>query len=427
MAHEIKMPQLSDTMHSGKILVWNKKVGDSVQRGDILAEVETDKANLEIESFQSGTLLEIRTPAGNNANVGEVICVLGQAGESVAASSAATSTPAPIANTPAAPAAAPLQVVASTPKATPTAVTSYERTSDRVIASPLAKKIAQTHSVDLSGVVGSGPQGRIVKKDVELALSGNVALKAPAVTDAPVHNVVSTPAKTYAATAESSSTPLSKMRETIARRMQESVRDNPHFYVTTAIRMEQAQSLRETLKTKDGYKGISINHLVIKACAYALENEPRVNFAYRDGQLYNPGSINIGIITAIPDGLLIPVIHQANRLSLKDIVFEAKAAVDRAKAGRPSSTDLTGGTFSISNMGMFDVENFTAIINPGQGGVIAISATKEVPVVEKGVIVPGLVMKATLSVDHRVIDGIMGANFLKYFKEALEHPALLMI
>jgi pyruvate dehydrogenase E2 component (dihydrolipoamide acetyltransferase) len=217
------------------------------------------------------------------------------------------------------------------------------------------------------------------------------------------------------------------MRETIARRMQESVRDNPHFYVTTAIRMEQAQSLRETLKTKDGYKGISINHLVIKACAYALENEPRVNFAYRDGQLYNPGSINIGIITAIPDGLLIPVIHQANRLSLKDIVFEAKAAVDRAKAGRPSSTDLTGGTFSISNMGMFDVENFTAIINPGQGGVIAISATKEVPVVEKGVIVPGLVMKATLSVDHRVIDGIMGANFLKYFKEALEHPALLMI
>jgi pyruvate dehydrogenase E2 component (dihydrolipoamide acetyltransferase) len=317
--------------------------------------------------------------------------------------------------------------VASTPKATPTAVTSYERTSDRVIASPLAKKIAQTHSVDLSGVVGSGPQGRIVKKDVELALSGNVALKAPAVTDAPVHNVVSTPAKTYAATAESSSTPLSKMRETIARRMQESVRDNPHFYVTTAIRMEQAQSLRETLKTKDGYKGISINHLVIKACAYALENEPRVNFAYRDGQLYNPGSINIGIITAIPDGLLIPVIHQANRLSLKDIVFEAKAAVDRAKAGRPSSTDLTGGTFSISNMGMFDVENFTAIINPGQGGVIAISATKEVPVVEKGVIVPGLVMKATLSVDHRVIDGIMGANFLKYFKEALEHPALLMI
>jgi pyruvate dehydrogenase E2 component (dihydrolipoamide acetyltransferase) len=427
MAHEIKMPQLSDTMHSGKILVWNKKVGDSVQRGDILAEVETDKANLEIESFQSGTLLEIRTPAGNNANVGEVICVLGQAGESVAASSAATSTPAPIANTPASSVAAPLQVVASTPKAPPAAVTSYERTSDRVIASPLAKKIAQTHSVDLSGVVGSGPQGRIVKKDVELALSGNVALKAPAVTDAPVHNVVSTPAKTYAATAESSSTPLSKMRETIARRMQESVRDNPHFYVTTAIRMEQAQSLRETLKTKDGYKGISINHLVIKACAYALENEPRVNFAYRDGQLYNPGSINIGIITAIPDGLLIPVIHQANRLSLKDIVFEAKAAVDRAKAGRPSSTDLTGGTFSISNMGMFDVENFTAIINPGQGGVIAISATKEVPVVEKGVIVPGLVMKATLSVDHRVIDGIMGANFLKYFKEALEHPALLMI
>ena len=221
-------------------------------------------------------------------------------------------------------------------------------------------------------------------------------------------------------------TPLSKMRETIARRMQESVTENPHFYVTVAVRMEAVQQLRELLKIKEGFKGLSVNHFVIKACAYALTNEPRVNYAYRDGHLFNPGSINVGIITSIPDGLLIPVIKEADTLSLKDIVFEAKAAVDRAKAGRPTSADLSGGTFSISNMGMFDVENFTAIINPGQGGVIAISAAKEIPVVEKGVIIPGLVMKATLSVDHRVIDGVMAANFLKFFKEGLENPALLM-
>lgn len=432
MAHEIKMPQLSDTMYSGKILVWNKKIGDTIKRGDILAEVETDKANLEIESFQEGTLLEIRTAAGSTANVGEIICVLGQAGETIAASSAAPaakpSAPAPAAApaAPAAPVAAPV-VATPSPTVTTHAAPSYaaHAASDRIIASPLAKKIAQTHAVDLSSITGSGPNGRIVKKDVESAV-GNVALQ---VTPQPVLRETA-PAKTAASItpiqAGQSMTPLSKMRETIARRMQESVTENPHFYVTTAVRMEQVMQLREILKTKEEYKGISVNHFVIKACAYALQNEPRVNYAYRDGHLFNPGSINIGIITSIPDGLLIPVIKDTNTLSLKDIVFEAKAAVDRAKAGRPTSADLSGGTFSISNMGMFDVENFTAIINPGQGGVIAIAAVKEVPVVEKGVIVPGLVMKATLSVDHRVIDGIMGASFLKFFKEGLENPALLM-
>lgn len=433
MAFEIKMPQLSDTMHSGKIIVWNKKIGDVVKRGDILAEVETDKANLEIESFQSGTILEIRTPANSNANVGEVICVLGDAGESTSTSSSAqvsspvqsvvnqvstTTTSAPV--TP--PAASTLTLVKDSSYSSPSIG------SDRVIASPLAKKIAQTHSVDLTAVSGSGPNGRIVKKDIESLISGNIAINverpATVMTPQPSYAASSTP---VSVPAQATLTPFSKMRETIARRMQESVRENPHFYVTTSVRMENAQNLRAILKEKEGFKGISINHLVIKAVAYALKNEPRVNYACKDGQLYNPGNINVGIITSIPDGLLIPVIKDADQLSLKDIVFEAKAAVERAKAGRPSSTDLSGGTFSISNMGMFDVENFTAIINPGQGGVLAVSATKEVPVIEKGVVVPGQVMKVTLSVDHRVIDGIMGANFLKFFKEALEQPALLCL
>jgi pyruvate dehydrogenase E2 component (dihydrolipoamide acetyltransferase) len=208
--------------------------------------------------------------------------------------------------------------------------------------------------------------------------------------------------------------------------MQESVTTAPHFYVTTSINMAEAIRLRENLKERAEYKGISMNHLVIKAAGYGLAREPRVNAAMRDGQIYQPASINIGIITAIEDGLIIPVLKDVNQMSLKDVVFEARAAIDRARAGRPSSSDLSGGTFSISNMGMFDVENFTAIINPGQGGILAVSAIKEEPVVYKGAIVVGSVMKVTVSVDHRIIDGVMASTFLKHFKEALELPALLM-
>jgi pyruvate dehydrogenase E2 component (dihydrolipoamide acetyltransferase) len=190
--------------------------------------------------------------------------------------------------------------------------------------------------------------------------------------------------------------------------------------------MGEAIRLREALKEKPEYKGISMNHLVIKAAAYGLKHEPRVNAAMKNDQLYQPAQINIGIITAIPDGLLIPVLKEVDAMTLKDVVFEARAAIERARAGRPSSTDLSGGTFSISNMGMFDVENFTAIINPGQGGILAVSATQQQPVVQNGQIVVGSLMKATVSVDHRIIDGVMASTFLKHFKEALEMPALLM-
>jgi pyruvate dehydrogenase E2 component (dihydrolipoamide acetyltransferase) len=215
-------------------------------------------------------------------------------------------------------------------------------------------------------------------------------------------------------------TTLSKMRETIARRMQESVNTSPHFYCTTSINMGEALRLREVLKELPEYKGISVNHLVIKAAAYALKREPKVNAAMKNGQLYQPSQINIGIITAIP------VLKEVDAMNLKDVVFEARAAIERARAGRPSSTDLSGGTFSISNMGMFDVENFTAIINPGQGGILAVSAVQKQPIVHNGQIVVGSIMKVTVSVDHRIIDGVMSATFLKHFKEALETPALLM-
>jgi pyruvate dehydrogenase E2 component (dihydrolipoamide acetyltransferase) len=424
MATDIKMPQLSDTMSSGKILAWRLNEGDAVKRGDILAEVETDKANLEIESFFNGTLLKVMIPAGSVAKVGEVIAVIGQAGESVSTGALASETAA--ATAPQTPAAAPqLHVaVATTPvQATPAPLTVVSA-QDRVKASPLAKKVAENLHVNLSSVQGSGPNGRIVRRDVEAAAGASIVpvmgQTIPAVT--PAQPVPSSPG----AAATGTLTPLSKMRETIARRMQESVTTAPHFYVTNSVNMGEAIRLREVLKERPDYKGISMNHLVIKAAAYGLSKEPRVNFAMRDGQLYQPPAINIGIITAIEDGLIIPVLKEVDQMSLKDVVFEARAAIDRARAGRPSSNDLSGGTFSISNMGMFDVENFTAIINPGQGGILAVSAIREEPVVHRGQIVVGSVMKVTVSVDHRIIDGVMASTFLKQFKDALETPGLLM-
>jgi pyruvate dehydrogenase E2 component (dihydrolipoamide acetyltransferase) len=364
MATEIKMPQLSDTMSSGKILTWRMTEGATVKRGDILAEVETDKANLEIESFFNGTLLKVMIPAGSVAKVGEVIAVIGQPGESVGtpapaapkAAPVAPQTPTPVTPAPAAsPTPAPLTVVAS---------------SERIKVSPLAKKVAENLQINLSTVQGTGPNGRIVRRDVEAAAGEASTLTTAQAAPAMHHPTPSTQPATSAAGA-GTLTPLSRMRETIARRMQESVTTAPHFYVTTSVNMGEAMRLREVLKERAEYKGISMNHLVIKAVAYGLKHEPRVNAAMKDGQHYQPAQINIGIITALEDGLIIPVLKEVDQMALKDVVFEARAAIDRARAGRPNSSDLSGGTFSISNMGMFDVESFTAIINPGQGGILS--------------------------------------------------------
>lgn len=426
MATEIKMPQLSDTMSSGKILSWRKSEGDQVKRGDILAEVETDKANLEIESFFNGVLLKVMVPSGTDAKVGEVIAMLGAVGESV--------------STPSKPVAAVKTVIATIqppaaelpPARTTTSVISntLELVTDepRIKASPLAKRVAEDLQINLSSIQGSGPNGRIVRRDVEAA-AGNGSTAPVLETFTAPQSYSRAPANQVPANSAATAgtlTPLSRMRETIARRMQESVTTAPHFYCTTSVNMGEALRLREALKERAEYKGISVNHLIIKAVAYGLKHEPNVNAAMKNEQLYQPAQINIGIITAIDDGLIIPVLKEADTMSLRDVVFEAKAAIERARAGRPSSNDLSGGTFSISNMGMFDVENFTAIINPGQGGILAVSSVKEQPVVQKGQIVIGSVMKATVSVDHRIIDGVMASRFLKHFKEALEMPALLM-
>jgi len=445
MATEIKMPQLSDTMDSGKILSWSKKEGDQITRGDILAEVETDKANLEIESFHNGVLLKIVTPADSSAVVGETIAYIGEAGEAIPAGTTSTASIASTATsgetlkqTPSDSSPALSQPTYTNGNGNGLATASGQSTSfssGRIKASPLAKRLAEEKGIDLSTVQGSGPDGRIVKKDLDGTASAT-PLSAPMIPQtqpvAPAKEVPSeipaTPAQVSAPTDGGSLVPFSKMRTTIAKRMQQSVTEAPHFYVTTSVNMDAVLNLRKLLKEKRGFEKTSINHFVLRATACAIAAEPRVNYAVRDEQfVFQPADINVGIITAIDDGLLIPVIKNADRISFQDLVFEANAAVERARAGRPNAQDLLGGTFSISNMGMFDVESFTAVINPGQGSVLAVSSIKEQAIAENGSVRIANMMKVTISVDHRIIDGVMAGNFLKAFKEALENPALLLL
>jgi pyruvate dehydrogenase E2 component (dihydrolipoamide acetyltransferase) len=430
-AQEIKMPQLSDTMDSGKILVWHKKEGEVIKRGDVLAEVETDKANLEIEAFQNGTLIKIAVPAGTNAAVGDIIAYIGEAGANVPNNTlSATSTLAPSnkqadktstngnSNT-----GEEDTIQSSKNHSGSSRDKSDDLTQERIKASPLARKMAQHEGIDIATIAGSGPGGRIVKRDIENH-NGNKG-------NAPAYATISTINNSQTSSSKHSDngtlTPLSKMRSTIARRMVESVTQSPHFYVRSSICMDQVIELREELKSRPGYEKISINHFVIKAAAQSLAQERSVNCAVIDGMLFQPSSVNIGIVTALPDGLLIPVIKNTDKLSLKDLAFEVRALIDRARAGRPTANDLSGGTFSISNMGMFDIDDFTALISPGQGAILAVSSVKQIPVVKNNQITIGNVMNVTLSVDHRIIDGLMAGEFLKIFKGLLENPALLFL
>ena len=433
MAQEIKMPQLSDTMDSGKILVWHKQEGDSVKRGEILAEVETDKANLEIEAFQAGTLLKIATPAGTTAAVGQIIAYIGEAGAIIENAGTATSVHENPVNSVGSVAATPsaMSIGAASTKPVIDVPHTHSEKRERVKASPLARKLAEGAGIDISTVVGSGPGGRVVRRDIETVTTGapvGAGAGAGAAKSDTSEMIAQVPARIPETQAGNGTfTPLSKMRSTIARRMQETVQQSPHFYVRSSICMDQLVNLREGLKSRAGYEKVSLNHFVIKAAAYALTAEPAVNCALIDNMLFQPSGIHIGIVTAVKEGLLIPVIRNTNTLSLKDLAFEVRAAVDRARAGRPSSSDLTGGTFSISNMGMFDVDDFTALINPGQGAILAISTVKQVPVVRDGRIEVAHMMNVTISVDHRIIDGVMAGNFLKALKDALENPTLLFL
>lgn len=440
MAVEITMPQLSDTMHEGTILNWLKKEGDAIRRGDALAEVATDKADLEIEAFHEGTLLKIFAPTGTTVKVGSIIAVIGEQGQAVGdlSSGAQQATPPPAAPAPQQPAAP--QAAAPQPVAPVANINGHSAAGEeegRVKISPLAKNLASSVGLDYRTLAGSGEGGRIVKRDVESAAGRELSWPAEAAPvaaapvaiqqaprPAPVAQIqpVAVPTQDGGKSVE----PLSRMRTTIAARMVESTTTIPHFYVTAKVLVESLSKLRTSLKPLPQYEGLTYNHLLIRACALALRVVPRINAAYVQGNLVQPQDVNIGIVTAVPDGLLIPVLKRADELPLADIVAEGRGLVQRARNGRPKPEDLVGGTFSISNMGIFDVESFTAIISPGQGAILAVSPIQEEPVVVDGAVRVGSVMRLTLSVDHRIIDGVMAGEFLTEIKRLLQDPVLLL-
>jgi pyruvate dehydrogenase E2 component (dihydrolipoamide acetyltransferase) len=451
MATDITMPQLSDTMDQGTILKWFKKVGDPVSRGDALAEVATDKADLEIESFDEGTLLEIKASEGETVKVGSLIAVIGEAGEKPSSSSSSAegqqkkeeaseaTSETRQAERKEVPEAQTEKKAVSEPATSashmngsanaPSAGQSSDSTSEeRIKISPLAKNIAKSHGIDYSQVSGTGEGGRITKKDVEkLVQSGGssapvVAEKTGSGSSREADTLHSRPSSSQQ---ESKTEPLSRMRQTIASRMVESVNTAPHFYATSRIEVDALLKTRELLKVRPEYEGITVTHMIIKAAALALRKFPRINSRFDAGSLVEPPSVNIGIITALPDGLLIPVLKQADALPLLEVVQESRALIQRARSGKPKSDDLQGGTFSISNIGKNEVEHFTAIINPGQGAILAVSSIQDEALVKDGAVVPGKTMRVTLSVDHRIIDGVMAGEFLTYLKELLEEPVLI--
>jgi pyruvate dehydrogenase E2 component (dihydrolipoamide acetyltransferase) len=419
---KVVMPKLSEAMERGKVIKWLKQEGDRVQGGDILAEVETDKADVEMEAFGSGVLRKILVPAGEQSAVGDLIAVIAEpdddigallAGDRAAASP--TAGPAPAASPRPAAAPAPAPSTPGTPSAAPT-----PGEPQRVKASPLARKIAAQSGVDLRLIHGSGPGGRIVRRDVEAAAAAPAA-PSPAARDE------ATAAAVAEAGPEWEDRPLSQMRAAIARRMLQSKAPVPHFYVTTEIAMDRAWALREELNALEGHPRISVNDLVIRACALALLRHPGVNASFQGETVRVYHHVHMGIAVALDDGLITPVLRDCHAKSLARIAVEARDLAERARARKLRAPELSGATFSISNLGMLDVTEFSAIINPPEGAILAVGSVRQVPVVESGSVGVGRRTSLTLSCDHRVMDGAMGARFLQEVKRLLEEPLRLLV
>ena len=420
MAIVINMPRLSDTMTEGVVAKWHKQIGDSVNEGDLLAEIETDKATMEFEAFpgQEGKLLYIGTGEGETAPVDTVLAILGEDGEDIEALKGGEI--AAPAEEPAAPAAAPAPAVAVeetpvAPVATPAPVAT--ETDGSIKASPLARKLAAEKGVDLSMVKGSGDHGRIVKRDID---SFN-----PAIHTSPQPGTSAVP--TVPVGVESfTDTPVSQMRKVIASRLSESKNNAPHFYVTIDIDMDNAIAARKAMNASGEVK-ISFNDLVVKACALALKKHPVINSSWMGDFIRTNQHVHIGVAVAIEDGLLVPVLRHADQMPLAAISANVKDLAGRAKDKKLQPSDWEGNTFTISNLGMFGVEQFTAIVNPPDAGILAVGGIKQVPVVKDGQVVAGNVMKVTLSLDHRAADGAGGAAFLQSVKGFLENPVTMLV
>ncbi|MGN7820196.1 pyruvate dehydrogenase complex dihydrolipoamide acetyltransferase [Chitinophaga sp. 22536] len=410
----IRMPLLSDTMTEGKIVAWNKKVGDVVKSDDVLAEVETDKATMEVIGYADGTLLYVGVKEGEAAKVNGIIAIVGKPGTNVdvilAGENAAPAKAAP------AEAAAP----AATSAAATTAPAAATSTDGRVKASPLARKLAAEKGIDIAQVAGSGDNGRIVKKDVD----NFVPSAAPAAKTGAA--APSAPAFVPAGQEGYTDTPLSQMRKVIAKRLSESKFTAPHFYLKIDVNMDKAMDARKAINEMSPVK-ISFNDMVIKACALALRQHPDVNSSWMGDFIRHNQHVHIGSAVAIEDGLIVPVIRFADQKSLSQIAGEAKGLYDKAKNKKLQPQDFSGNTFTVSNLGMLGIDEFTAIINPPDSAILAVGGIKETAIVEKGQVKIANIMKLTLSCDHRSVDGAVGARFLATLKTYLENPVTMLV
>ncbi len=424
MAEVIRMPRMSDTMEEGNIVGWIAKVGDKVSPGDVLAEVETDKATMELESFYEGTLLYIGVEEGTIA-VNAVLAVIGEEGEDYEVALAAEEansteeTSETEKTEPATETAA--ESSSSTASATPAPAaheTVASNSDTRIKASPLAKSIAKEAGVNIEAITGSGDQGRIIKKDVEAYIESGAGSSS----SAPVQKESLRAATDFTY----GDVPVSQMRKTIARRLGESKFSAPHFYLTMEIDMDNAVQARKDINETSEVR-ISFNDLVVKAAAVALRKHPSINSSWFGDKITYHQDINVGVAVAVPDGLLVPVVRDTDLKSLSMINQEVKELAGKAKSKKLSMEEMSGNTFTISNLGMFGIDEFTAIINPPDACIMAVGGIIEKPVVKNGEIVVGKTMKVTLSCDHRVVDGASGAAFLQTFKSMLEQPVRLLV
>jgi len=408
MAEIVRMPRLSDTMTEGTVAQWHKKVGDPIAEGDLLAEIETDKATMEFESFQEGVLLHIGVEEGATAAVDSILAILGEKGEDVKSLLEADAKPTQVAEVEK-PAAvekvsvpAPVEIPVAAPVAAPVQTSN---TSGRTVASPLAKRLAQEKGLDIATIAGSGDGGRIIKRDVD-------TYQAPSV---------------FASVNQESFTeePVSQMRKVIARRLAESKFSAPHFYLSVSVDMDNAIAARKAINALPDTK-VSFNDLVVKACAMALREHPTVNSSWREDVIRRNQHVNIGIAVAVDDGLLVPVVRFTDTKSLTSISGEVKEYAQKAKDKKLQPADWEGSTFTISNLGMFGIDEFTAIINTPDACILAVGGIQQIPVVKDGQVVPGNVMKLNLSCDHRVVDGASGAAFLNTLKTYLQNPVTML-
>ncbi len=415
MAVKVEMPKLSDTMEEGVIAKWNVEEGDEVESGDIIAEVETDKATMEVEVFDDGTILKILVDEGEAVPLGQLMAVIGEEGEDIsdlleeAASGGEedTSETEDEDNE---------EDTSEEPEEKESADTTSDKAKEkstdssddgRIKASPLARKMAEEKGITLSNVEGSGPHGRIIKRDIESFEPSAVPAAATVSREDKEHRV-------------------SQMRKTIARRLSESKFNNPHFYETISIDMQPVWDARKQINEVSDTK-ISFNDIVVKACAAALRKHPEINSSWHGDKIVEHGDVNVAVAVAIEEGLVTPVINNTDQKGLQQIGQETRDLAEKARERKLQPEQMEGSTFTVSNLGMFGIEEFTAIINPPNACILAVGAIKEVPVVEDGEVVPGKRMKVTLSSDHRIVDGAMAAQFLSTLKRMLESPLAMLL